>query len=258
MKDRNEKGQFVKKNTPWNKGLTKKEDSRVALLGTKNRKGICFNTGRTHIQPGQHLSSSTELQKGGNPWNKGFLSVKVSKELLYKLYHVEGLSTYDIARKYGVSANTITRMMDKLGVPLRTRAVRAKINWENVDYAMTVRSKSLSSLMQSPTVPEQKVIEVIEINNYPFRYTGNGSHFIGVLNPDFIATNGTQKLIEVFGRVFHDPTVTFKEEIPEKSTEKGRIQYFKDHGWDALILWDDHILNSSFDLSARIGEFIDD
>lgn len=35
------------------------------------RKGIRFNTGRTHIKGGQHLSVETEFKKGMTPWNKG-------------------------------------------------------------------------------------------------------------------------------------------------------------------------------------------
>lgn len=43
---------------------------------SKNMKGICFNTGRTHIKKGQRLSPTTEFKKGLIPWSKG-------KKLLY-------------------------------------------------------------------------------------------------------------------------------------------------------------------------------
>ena len=36
-----------------------------------NRKGITFNTGRTHFKKGTHPSPKTEFKKGIVPWNKG-------------------------------------------------------------------------------------------------------------------------------------------------------------------------------------------
>lgn len=38
---------------------------------SKSMKGICFNTGRTHIKKGQHLSHQTEFKKGNIPFWKG-------------------------------------------------------------------------------------------------------------------------------------------------------------------------------------------
>lgn len=40
------------------------------LLKIKN-KGICSNTGRTHVKKGQHLSSGTEFKLGQKSWLKG-------------------------------------------------------------------------------------------------------------------------------------------------------------------------------------------
>lgn len=35
------------------------------------KKGVCTNTGRTHIKKGEHISVKTEFKKGSIPWNKG-------------------------------------------------------------------------------------------------------------------------------------------------------------------------------------------
>jgi len=37
----------------------------------KSRKGICFNTGKTHFKKGEHPSARTEFKKGHTPWSKG-------------------------------------------------------------------------------------------------------------------------------------------------------------------------------------------
>jgi hypothetical protein len=43
----------------------------VALLLKKNNKGICSNTGRTHIKKGQSLSPKTQFKKGNVSYWKG-------------------------------------------------------------------------------------------------------------------------------------------------------------------------------------------
>lgn len=61
----------------WNR---KKNCSRACAaisLKIKN-KGICSNTGRTHIKKGQKLSPSTQFKKGHETWSKG-------KKLLYNV-----------------------------------------------------------------------------------------------------------------------------------------------------------------------------
>ena len=88
------------------------------------------------------------------------------------------------------------------------------------------------------------MIEVIEENNLPFRYVGNGEVIIGTLNPDFIHLND-DKIIEVFGRVFHDPLVS-PWEIPIKRQYEGRINYYEGLGYSCLILWDDELNDSDY------------
>lgn len=92
-----------------------------------------------------------------------------------------------------------------------------------------------------PTQCELKLIKILDNYKLPFKYVGNGLINIGSLNPDFISTDGSKKIIEVFGRVFHDPTRTFKEKIPWHQTYEGRIEYMRSQGYDCLIFWDDEL-----------------
>jgi hypothetical protein len=103
------------------------------------------------------------------------------------------------------------------------------------------RKKNLESCMKKPTVPEKILIQVIERHDLPFRYTGNGQVIIGTINPDFVHNNGKRKVIEVFGRIFHDPSKTFKHEVPWRQQYFGRIAYYAQYGYDCLILWDDEL-----------------
>ena len=61
--------------TKGRKGTPHSEEYKIRM--SKERKGICFNTGRTHIQKGQHISVETEFKwKGGRFYNnEGYVLV---------------------------------------------------------------------------------------------------------------------------------------------------------------------------------------
>lgn len=99
--------------------------------------------------------------------------------------------------------------------------------------------KRLKGLMKKPTKPERRIINLIEKHSLPFKYVGDGEKIIGTFNPDFIHKDA-RKVIEVFGRVYHDPEASFFP-IDWKRQPKGRKEIFKQHGYDCLILWDDEL-----------------
>ena len=53
-------------------------------IASDTRKGICANTGRTHIKKGQRLSPKTQFKKGMTPWHKGKTGI-YSKERLREM-----------------------------------------------------------------------------------------------------------------------------------------------------------------------------
>ena len=52
------------------------------------------------------------------------------------------------------------------------------------------------------------------------------------INPDFVNINGQMKIIELFGIHWHEP-----------SEEKERMELFKNHGYQTLIIWDFELKN---------------
>lgn len=108
--------------------------------------------------------------------------------------------------------------------------------WRNEEYVQHV----LEGLHRKPTEPEQKMIAICRDFSLPFRYCGDGSFMIDVLNPDFVHTNGEKKVIEVFGRVFHDPDASFFE-VSWHRQYWGRMAYYTQFGYDCLIVWDDEL-----------------
>ena len=90
---------------------------------------------------------------------------------------------------------------------------------------------------RKPTMAEQKMIELISENSLPYKYVGNGSFIIGGLNPDFVNINGAKKVIEIFGRYWHR-NYDGKE---WKRTKEGRTKFFKEFGFDTLVIWTDEM-----------------
>ncbi len=77
----------------------------------------------------------------------------------------------------------------------------------------------------------------------PYRYVGNGQFILGGKCPDFLNFNGQKKLIELFGDYWH------KGENPQ-----GRIDYFKQYGFDTLVIWE-HELTEPSKLRERLLTF---
>ena len=128
-----------------------------------------------------------------------------------------------------------------------------KRRWCDPEYKERVIRKIRKSLAKKPTKPEQNVIELIKKYALPFHYTGDGEVIIDGLNPDFINNNGEKKVIEVFGRAFHDPEFKYNFfEIPWKQQHEGKTLAYMKRGYDCLILWEDE---PKSEILEKIREF---
>ena len=125
-----------------------------------------------------------------------------------------------------------------------------KALWNNKDYAKRMMRK----IHAKPNNIESQLIGIIEKNKLPFKFVGDGSVIIHGLNPDFIENNGKKKIIEVFGRVFHDPINSFVK-VRDYQTETGRKKIFAEEGWDCLVFWDDELDDEEIVVS-KINEFL--
>lgn len=105
---------------------------------------------------------------------------------------------------------------------------------------------------QLPSSLEKIVIDVINDNNLPYKYVGDHKIYIGKLNPDFIHSEGDNKIIEVFGNYWHKN----KEDIAFKDTEGGRKKYFSIFGYNTMVIWGNQIKNmSENDICNEIKSF---
>lgn len=87
-----------------------------------------------------------------------------------------------------------------------------------------------------PTKIERMFWELVKKYNLPYKYVGDGSFWIGRLNPDFIHTNGEKIVIEIFGDFWHNPSLN--KRLNFDHTEDGRNQLFKRYGYKCIVIWE--------------------
>lgn len=89
------------------------------------------------------------------------------------------------------------------------------------------------------TKPERIFEEICKKHNQPFRYTGDGSLWIGkdkVLNPDFIQADGEKVVIEIFGDYWHSPLLNYK--LREDANPNYREKHYNKYGWQCIFFWE--------------------
>lgn len=132
---------------------------------------------------------------------------------------------------------------------MKNQYVAAKKRWANPVY----REKQLKAIFKGlnlrPNKPESLIIKLLQEwlpNEY--KYTGDGSVWIGYKNPDFVNINGQKKIIEYFGAYPHGPKRTGRI---NKEEENQRINHFAKYGYQTLIIWE-HELEDVEELKKRI------
>jgi predicted DNA-binding protein YlxM (UPF0122 family) len=183
--------------------------------------------------------------------------IDIPKDTLYELYAKEKLSITEIAKKFNTSHRTVLRRMKEHGIKARTTGEALKIRgsvkgknnprfgvqssfmkdrWKDPKYKEKVIKKTLKAATKKPNKQEQKLMDLIQHNNLPFKYVGDGRVIIGGRCPDFIETNGKKQVIELFGIYWHSPL--YGKRIPYRATYEGTMEHYKKHRFKCLIIWD--------------------
>lgn len=142
--------------------------------------------------------------------------------------------------KKGQHSSSATEFKKGFKAPKEWRDLWSKVmkeKWKDQRYVKEI----MKARHARPNNPEAKLMGILDRNKFPFCYTGDGKVTIGGLCPDFTHKNGQKKVIEIFGRTFHDPAVSFKNIIPWRSQYWGRIAFYSQLGYQCLILWDDEL-----------------
>ena len=121
--------------------------------------------------------------------------------------------------------------------------------WQNPEYA----KKKMLSFSIRPNEPEKKLIKIIDSNNFPLKYTGDGTTIIHGLCPDFIEKNGKKKIVELFGDYWHDSN---RRKLKSYQTPRGRRAFFFKYGFDLLIVWEHELINPEL-VQEKISNFLE-
>lgn len=108
-----------------------------------------------------------------------------------------------------------------------------------------------------PTKPEKQINSCLhEAKPNEYKYTGDGSFWIGDLNPDIVNINGLKKCIEHFGCFWHDCPVCFPKNAGKHKqyTAEERIAKYAEYGWDCLVIWEHAVKNGNY--KKLIHEFL--
>lgn len=114
--------------------------------------------------------------------------------------------------------------------------------FSNPIYRAKAIERSRRGLFKKPNKAEKRLDQILQqAFSGEWRYVGDGQVLLAGYCPDFINCNGKKQIIELFGRKFHDPSVTFLKEVQYCHREENRREIFKGFGYDMLVIWDDEL-----------------
>lgn len=162
--------------------------------------------------------SDAAKKRLSNPSNHPRFNDKINSQLCADLYKV-GWSKRAIARYMSVDESVIALRLKILGVETRPPLS---------NYA--------------PNGAELALAKIIQEENLPYKFVGNGEVWIGSHCPDFININGGKKVVELLGRAFHDPNYKYKiSDIRLGAIPENIIFHYRLFGYQTLIVWEEEL-----------------
>jgi len=210
---------------------------------------------------GQHHSPRTEFKKGLIPWNKGqpMASEAKAKMIAKKKGMLSWNKGIPMNEWMPEESNKVRKAKIKENNPrywLGKKRLDMIERWKDPTYREEMVKRLRKASFTRPTKPEQRIIDITQEYNLPYQYTGDGLVILFGLNPDFMNSNGAKKIIEIFGVAFHDPSITFRAEVPLIQQEEYRKAIFASLGFDCLVLWDKEMERlSDEEIAQRIRRF---
>lgn len=213
---------------------------------------------------------SIPIRKNGNKIEQ----IHISERELRILYVEKKLSVLQVAKKLNYSWGTVKDRLKKMGVPLRgvgfyqkgkkdpnlcernrnriwteKSRMRDRISHQKYFQDHNWVKKWVKACQMKPNKMELLLDSILQkIKPSYYKYVGDGKVVIGGKLPDFISAD-RKRIIEFYGRRWHDPRW-----FPERDNELERKNYFKQYGFDTLIIWEEELKNIQ-SLSEKIIKF---
>lgn len=200
---------------PWNKGLTKDTDERVARFALDKEKNLNISRALKGIKRSEEFKQKhrefAKTERGRE------ISAQGGRKAQKNPNCVQALLRCGELRKQGLMCSG---MKGKKIHNTEKYSIATKKKWENPEYAKKVlglRGKS----------NEEKHLYFWLEEKWPgyWKYVGDAKYRIGRKFPDFINLDN-RKIIELWGDYYH------KGQNPQN-----RIDYFRLYGFDCVIIW---------------------
>lgn len=203
------------------------------------------------------IRSYAEAQRGKPSPNKGERGKSKypllnDKNWLYQQYWEEGASLPSIRRLIGCGLSIVLHSFKKFNIPRRSLSDALK-GERNPMYGRKGENHPLFGVQKHQkfpthhTKPELAFEAICKKNNLPFKYIGDGSFWIGGINPDFIHL--TKKIVvEVFG--WHHDELQRHCKVRYSQTYHGRKKILKKYGYKMIVFWQDDLDRE--DAEARV------
>lgn len=253
---------------PWNKGLTKETDSRVAAVATDRvrrqrisdtlRKAyadgrrVSFFRGKA-MRTGVSLSETTKqkLREAGKRWThrSGFHLSEETKGRISQSVRAR-MRDPAISEK---SAKTqfkpgIIPWNKGKAVPQVTQFLKKR--WQDPYW----RDIYLTRPKKKPNKPEKRLLGLLECYfTGQWLYTGNGKamYRVGGKRPDFSHT-AKPLLIELFGDYYHSPK---NPGYCYNMSEEGLVSHYLKCGFRCLVIWERELKESAA-VVAKVSKFL--
>jgi very-short-patch-repair endonuclease len=197
----------------WSLGLTKENSEIVRKRGLAISKAL---KGRKIPWAGK--MAATKRAQHRPAWNRGLTKETDPRVAKYARSQAKHVRTPEHCRHIREA---------KLGVPNPKKSAEMRRSMQNPEFVREL----LRRVNQRPNKVETRTLEILN-RHFPgeWRYVGGGQFVLGGKVPDFMNVNGKKQLIEVYGMYFH------RGQNPQK-----RIDYFRQFGFETLVLWEDEI-----------------
>lgn len=193
---------------PWNKGLTKKTDSRLEKIARISSRPKSLEHRRKIGEAHRKLWANPEYRKKHSKAQSERTKLQWENPLFRKFmqdFMTEKWTEEEYRNKHSV-------FMKEL--------------WEDEKWKKRQMSAMLHGLLKKPTSLEMRFIKICQLYDLPFRYVGNGAFYIGSKNPDFIHRGGRKICVEV---------ANIYEKHHPMNYERERKEYFAEFGWDCMV-----------------------